>query len=149
MVQDTALPTLRHRFESGTMLQFDRLCPRSLMEERFASNELGVGSSPIGGPKHCRLPIGDWSFAPGLSVLFGRDSPQTNCANRKSAIGNRKYQRGSVVAGNLRVFQTRIESSNLSFRSKSVGQAFLPVRLLNSKLGQTRMSVLLRASPSG
>src|SRR5688572_31782000 len=50
LVQDTALPSLRHRFESGTMLQI-QLRPRSLTEERFASNESGMGSSPIGGSK--------------------------------------------------------------------------------------------------
>ena len=74
LVQDTALPAPRHRFESGTMLQLVQcpmskvrwrkrdvghwtcdfglsLRPRSLTEERFASNESGMGSSPIGGSK--------------------------------------------------------------------------------------------------
>jgi hypothetical protein len=30
-----------------------------------------------------------------------------------------RYLRGSDVAGNMRVFQTRFESSNLSFRSNT------------------------------
>jgi hypothetical protein len=44
-VQDTALPALRHRFESGTMLQIPS-APVAQLEERDASNVEVAGSNP-------------------------------------------------------------------------------------------------------
>ena len=84
LAQDTALPALRHRFESGTMLQISlRSCSSTGRVRRFERR--GCGFDP--------------------------------CQEFQTL-------RGSDVAGNMRVFQTRFESSNLSFRSKTSGTDF-------------------------
>src|SRR5258705_141474 len=46
LVQDTALPALRHRFESGTMLHII-YAPVAQLEECDASNVEVAGSSPV------------------------------------------------------------------------------------------------------
>ena len=51
-VQDTALPTLRHRFESGTMLQ-TLSTPVAQLEERDASNVEVAGPNPARSSKFC------------------------------------------------------------------------------------------------
>ncbi len=71
--------------------------PRSLMEERFASNELGVGSSPIGGSNIAdfQLPIADWSSAPSLVCSCSAETlckETTPIGNRQLAIGNTKAE---------------------------------------------------------
>ena len=73
--------------------------PVAQLEEHDASNVEAAGPSPARSP---------------------------NSSHPRTSAGRPARIRGSDVAGNMRVFQTRLESSNLSFRSN-----------------------LLRASPSG
>ena len=83
--------------------------PVAQMEARDASNVEVAGSSPVRSPN-----------------LFSH--PTTSLESRLEAVeegeefrlqaGLQTNIRGSDVAGNMRVFQTRLESSNLSFRSK-------------------------------
>ena len=56
---------------------------------------------------------------------------------------------GSDVAGNMRVFQTRLESSNLSFRSRKPGVRCLGTALVSSTKAPTSWRTPKRASPSG
>jgi hypothetical protein len=60
------------------------------------------------------LPIGSVQI-----VVFIVRRASSSAELRQLEIGNRKSAMpcGSDVAGNMRVFQTRFESSNLSFRS--------------------------------
>ena len=62
------------------------------MEERFASNELGVGSSPIGGSNiaDCEFPIADSSVGLGSCSYSAETLLHGKYANRKSAISNRQ-----------------------------------------------------------
>jgi hypothetical protein len=94
--------------------------PVAQLEECDASNVEAAGSSPARSAKHFRLPIANCRFGLlALVVVLDRQTllgGSTPIGIRQLAIGNALS--GSDVAGNIRVFQTRFESSNLSFRSK-------------------------------
>ena len=65
------------------------------MEERFASNELGMGSSPIGGPNYkisdFGLRIADLASPRGKLISIATGFVHERFANPKSEVCNPKF----------------------------------------------------------